>query len=68
MNENDLAGYGFEQSSFGSRAKDRGKVRGTGQDQGQGKGVWVWVWVRVRERAKVRVRVRVGGRVRYWYG
>jgi len=29
--------YGFEQSSFGFRAKDRGKVRGTGQGQSQGR-------------------------------
>jgi hypothetical protein len=38
INENDLAVYGFEQSSFGFRAKGRGKVRGTGQGQSQGKG------------------------------
>jgi hypothetical protein len=33
-NENDLAVYGFEQSSFGSRAKGRDKVRSTGQGKG----------------------------------
>jgi hypothetical protein len=30
--------YGFEQSSFGFRAKGRGMVRSTGQGQSQGKG------------------------------